>query len=148
MYIVLSWLIYFLWIKIVLWNVFFISFLDFFILYFFSRYVFLLCILNFSLRSTQNNKRILNSKTFLMLNLITIQIFKLSYFKEDLRGRVASRSFRRRIQWWATRCKKKLSSSLCGRWPWWILMIVKCRGSIDSWEKFITYILFRMMLRC
>ena len=124
----------FLWIKIFLWNIFFISFLAFFFLNFFNRCVFLLCILNFSLRSIQIINRTLALKTFLMLNItITIQILDLSYCKEDLRGRVSSWSFRSRIQWWATGCKEKLSSSLCGRWTRWILMIVKCQGSINIW---------------
>ena len=85
-------------------------------------------------------------KTILMLNItITIQILDLSDCKEDLRGRVSTWSFWCRIQWWATGCEEKFSSSFCCRWPWWILMIVKCRGSIDSWEKFITYLLFLIM---
>ena len=123
----------FLWIKIDLSQSFFISFLAFFFIIFFNHYVFLLCILNFSLRSTQIINRILILKTFLMLNTIVIQILEFLYCKEDLRGRVSTWSFWRRIQWWATGYKEKFSSSFCCRWPWWILMIVKCLGSIDSW---------------
>ena len=66
----------FLWIKIDLSQSFFISFLAFFFIIFFNHYVFLLCILNFSLRSTQIINRILILKTFLMLQLS----FKFSSF--------------------------------------------------------------------